>query len=174
MVGAMVQIEFRPLTDDDLPLLHRWLNDGPVLEWYARQPRSLEQVGERYRDRIEGRDPTRLYVSRVDGEDAGMFQTYRVADHPEYERAIAGEPGWAGMDYLTGESRFRGIGLGPKLVDRFLVDVVFASSEVLACVSGPDPNNVASIRTLERSGFHWIRSVETAAGEIEYLMLRPR
>lgn len=170
----MPRIEFRPLVPADLPLLHGWLNQGPVLEWYARAPLSLEQVEQRYRGRLDGSDPTRVWISVVDGADAGMLQTYLVADHPDYARAIAGEAGWAGLDYFTGEARFRGIGLAPRIVDAFVEQVVFAAAEVVACVSGPDPENARSIRTLERAGFRWIRSVEPAPGEREYLMLRPR
>jgi len=96
---------FRRLSREDLPTLHRWLNDGPVLKWYGKSPQTLAEVTRRYRSRIDGDDPTHVYIgvaSRA-GErqaDIGMLQTYRIEDHPDYARAVGAEPGWGGLVYF--------------------------------------------------------------------------
>ena len=35
---------FRPLTDDDLPLLHAWLNEPGVVEWWEGDDVSWDAV----------------------------------------------------------------------------------------------------------------------------------
>ncbi len=165
-------IEFRKLEGRDLTQLHLWLNEGPVLQWYAKQPQSLKAIEEKYLPRIEGVDPVHVYISIVDDVDAGMLQTYRLVEHPDYARAVSAEPGWAGLDYFTGHSAFRGRGLGPHIVDKFVREVVFALDGIRACVTGPEPENRISIRTLLRAGFTHLRTVEVAPDEVEYLMIR--
>jgi len=148
----------------DLPRLHRWLNDGPVLQWYARRPHTLDEVTARY---LHGDEPTAHYVVIVEDEPAGMIQKYRIEDYPEYARAIGAESGWWGIDYLIGEARLRGRGLAPGMITTFLAQHVPGD-----CVCGPDPKNTASIKTLERAGFHYLRTV-AVEGDLEYLMIRP-
>jgi RimJ/RimL family protein N-acetyltransferase len=162
---------FEPLRAAHYPLLCRWLNAGPVLHWYSHgRPKSIIQVAHHYaRSR-----PTRHFLACIDGKPAGMLQTYRIDAYPKYFAQTGAEPGWAGLDYLIGEAEFRGRGLGPVMVAAFVDQVVFADPSVTACLSGPDPANEASVRTLARAGFETLRVVEVEPGEKELLMLKKR
>jgi len=166
------QIDFRNLEQGDLRLLHQWLNEEQVLRWYSKRPPTIEAVAQKYLPRIEGLEPTKVYIFSVDGEDAGLVQTYDVMKCPEYARTIGAEVGWAGLDYFTGETAFRGRGLAPRMIDRFVNEIVFGLLGANACVSGPAVENAKSIRTLERAGFTILRTVQVAAGEFECLMIR--
>ena len=161
-------LSFVALDEADLALLHRWLNEDPVLRWYARKPLTLADVEAEYRPLIEGRDPTRGFVLQVDGEPAGYWQTYRIADHPEYARQIDAAPEWSGMDFFIGEARYRGRGLAAQ------AHVVFCDKHAptVVVVAGPDPENRASIRSLESAGFVASRTVEVEPAVRELLMIR--
>ena len=161
-------LHFAPLEESHLPLLPRWLNEDPVLRWYARKPLTLAEVEAEYRPLIEGRDPTCGFVLQIDGEPAGYWQTYRIADHPEYARQIDAEPEWSGMDFFIGEARFRGRGLAAR------AHVVFCREHTPTpvVVAGPDPENRASIRSLESAGFVVLRTVEVEPGVREMLLAR--
>jgi RimJ/RimL family protein N-acetyltransferase len=177
----MTTISFRPLTEDDLPLVHRWFHTGDVLRWYSMRPHTLEEVRARYLPNIRGEVPTRAFVVLFDGRAGGFIKTYLIADYSEYEAALGAEPGWAGIDYFIGEDDLRHRGLGAPMIEAFLRDVVFADERVTACASGPHPDNRASWRVLERAGFHFMRDVPTPGdavsdgdGEVERLMVRSR
>jgi len=166
------ELTFEPLGAEHMVLLHRWLNEGPVLEWYARRPQSLIQVEEHYGKLLDGSAPTRGYVLLADGAPAGFWQTYLIADHPRYARSIAAEAGWAGMDFFLGATEWRGRGLSSLAHELFVETHVFAAAEVTACVAGPNPANSASIRSLERARFRRLRTVEVEPGSYELLLLR--
>jgi len=161
-------LNFEALGEADLPLLHRWLNEDPVLRWYAHKPMTLAEVEAKYLGLIEGTVATRGFVLRVDGEPAGYWQTYRIADHPEYARQIDAEPEWSGMDFFIGEAQYRGRGLAAR------AHVVFCDrhAPTAVVVAGPDPENRASIRSLENAGFVASRTVEVEPGVREVLMIR--
>jgi RimJ/RimL family protein N-acetyltransferase len=166
-----LKLTFEALRSDHIPILCRWLNAGPVLQWYSHgRPKSIVQVAHHY----ERSRPTRHFIARIDGRPAGMLQTYRIDAYPDYFAQTGAEPGWAGLDYLIGEAEFRGRGLAPGMIERFLDEVVFAEPSVTACLSGPDPANEASVRTLRRAGFETLRTIETGPEEKELLMLKKR
>ena len=159
------RLAFVPLAREHLELIHRWSNEGPVLKWYATRPLTLADIEGKYLPRIDGTVPTQGYLLLVDDEPAGYWQTYRIDDHPDYARAIDAEPDWSGMDFFIGEERFRGRGLAPR------AHVVFCEEHAPTgiVVSGPHPENRASIRSLERAGFERLRTVDS-----ELLMVRYR
>ena len=149
--------------------MHRWLNDGPVLEWYARRPRGYRELAYHYGRMISGASKTRPYLIRIDGQPAGMIKTYAVGDYPEYCKACGAEPHWYGIDYFLGE--FRGRRLASPMIDRFLEEVVFPETDT--CISGPDPKNERSIRALRAAGFTDLRQIEIS-GDRELLLIRKR
>jgi len=170
------RISFRPLTMDDLPLMHRWLNTDHVAQWYdvggVRYP-SLAQVEARYAPAIRGEMPTQQYVIVHAGESIGTIQTYRIADHPQYAEAVQVEEGAWGVDIAIGEAEYVHRGLGSHILRRFLSEVVFRRTDATACAIGPDPANAAAIRAYEKAGFSYLKSV-TVPGDMpseqEYLM----
>jgi Acetyltransferase (GNAT) domain len=108
-------IEFRPLAARDLPLLEEWLLREHVRLWW-REPIEHELEHE-----LDGR-----YAILLDGAAVGMIQTYLVADHPEWGAIVGMEDGLAGDDLLVGEEGLVGRGLGPRVLDHFVREIVFA------------------------------------------------
>lgn len=117
------EITFRPLGEADIPLMHRWLNTPHVVKWYyvrgVERP-SLEWVRERYLPRIQGEDPTRAFVTVLDGRPIGYIQAYFIDNHPEYAAAVRVPPGTVGIDMFIGEEDAVHRGLGTRIVGRFL------------------------------------------------------
>jgi aminoglycoside 6'-N-acetyltransferase len=152
-------IEFAPMTADDLPLFHAWLQREHVKRWW-RDRETLEAVVEHYLPSIEGREPTDHYLIVVDGTPVGVIQTYLVADHPDWAAVIGLRDGVAGVDLLIGEEELTGRGLGPHVLETFARTVVFARPETEALVATVEEPNRRSWRAFEKAGFRHVRDVE--------------
>ncbi len=155
-------IGFRPLAEDDLVLMHRWLNTGHVAEWYpiadVREP-PLELVRSHYLPVIRAKQPTRGFVICLDGRPVGFIQGYLVRDHPEYALAVEVSSGAAGVDLFIGEEDVVHRGLGAEILGAFLREVVFGEMGAGSCVIGPQPENRSAIRAYERAGFKYLKTV---------------
>jgi hypothetical protein len=55
-------IYIRPLSRDDLPLLHRRLAMPHVQAWWGGEPVTFDDVERKYGPRADGNDPTRVFV----------------------------------------------------------------------------------------------------------------
>jgi RimJ/RimL family protein N-acetyltransferase len=146
-------IEFRPLTEDDLPLVEEWLRREHVARWWRDD--ISESLAE-YRAALEGREPTDHYMIVVDGRAVGMIQTYLVSDYPDWEAVVHVGAGVAGVDLMIGEEELIGRGLGPRILAAFARDVISASS-VVATV---EEENRRSWHAFEKAGFTHVRDVE--------------
>ena len=157
---------FRRLVDDDLPLLHRWLNEPGVVRWWEGDDVSLEAVVRDYGS--TSTDPTEHWMVSLEGRDVGWIQCYAVADNTGEEEvrqwlALGVERTAAGIDYLIGDPRDRGRGLGSAMIRAFTSEVVFGlhPAWTQACAS-PMRANVASWRALARAGFRFVGDFEDA------------
>ena len=150
-------IEFRPLTEDDLPLVRDWLQREHVRPWWRD---SIEESIAECRGTIEGREPTDHYLIVLDGRPVGMIETYLVSDYPDWEAIVQVGDGVAGVDLLIGEADLIGRGLGPRILADFARDVVFADAKRKACVAAVEEENQRSWRAFEKAGFHYVRDVE--------------
>lgn len=166
----MEAIAFRPLVREDLPLLHEWLQRAHVRRWWRDSPLTLDGVEAKYGPRILEDERVQVFVIQVDGDPAGMIQTYLVSDHPEW---IGDEPGVAGVDLFIADEECTGRGLGPRILDEFLRAVVFPDVTMTACVTSPELANAASIRAFEKAGFVREREISGQWGP-ELLMRRER
>lgn len=99
----------RPIASEDLPLLHRWLNDPEVMQWWDGRdhPATFDRVEARFRKSIEGhdRDSHRFMIDHEkDGavRTIGMVQYGRM--HPRARNVQ--------IDVLIGEPDCREAGFG--------------------------------------------------------------
>jgi aminoglycoside 6'-N-acetyltransferase len=169
------RIHFRPLEFGDLELMRLWLNGDFVARWWPGWP-TLEQVRAKYAPRITGEDPTRGFIIERDGNAIGFIQCYRdVADAPHLRPLIDQPERAAGIDLFIGERANAYCGLGPRIIRKFLREIVFAAAEMSVCIIDPAQNNAAAIRAYEKTGFRHLATVHVP-GELEpssIMMIRP-
>jgi aminoglycoside 6'-N-acetyltransferase len=149
-------IEFRPLTEEDLPLVASWLRREHVREWW-RDPID-DAIDKRLAGIEAGR--TEQFLIVVDDVPVGMIQAYLVSDYPEWEEIVGAEPGLIGLDLFIGEEDWVGRGVGPRVIDAFTREVVFARPGTSACVATVEEANRRSWRAFEKAGFRRVRDVE--------------
>jgi len=151
------------VTEDDLPLLERWLMEPHVREWWDDHPGEPYPDPSEYRDVLAGEDPSEQFIIHADERPVGFIQVYKVDDDPEYAAAVdLGEPA-AGVDIYLGEADMLHRGHGPEILRAFLRGVVFERYGDL-CVIGPATANAAAIRAYEKVGFRHDKDV-TVPGE---------
>lgn len=161
-----MDVAFRRLVDDDLPMLHRWLNEPGVVRWWEGDDVSESAVRRDYGS--ANPDSTEHWIALVDGEDIGWIQCYAAADEPEETGpwwALGVDPMAAGIDYLVANPADRGRGVGSAMIRAFVTDVVFALHPrwTQACAA-PYAANTASWRALEKAGFRFAGIVEDEDG----------
>jgi RimJ/RimL family protein N-acetyltransferase len=166
-------IAFRRLTDDDVPLMHRWLNQTAIKRWWDDSTATLEQVRDYYGPAIRGDEPTQPFVIELDGRPVGYIQSYRPEDWPDYWGRQALPPNVAGIDLFIGEDDARHRGFGPLILDAFIAELAAAGPSIAAVMVDPDPANLAAIRAYEKAGFFRLREIGPPEhGERALLMLR--
>lgn len=171
-VGAP-DLVLRPLTRDDFGLLVRWLARAHVAEWWG-PPLDRPGVEEKYGPSVDGTDPTLLFICTEDTVDVGFVQIYRMADNPDYARAVGNDDG-AGIDILIGDAARCGQGLGPRMI-RAAAELAWARyPEVQGALAGPSVRNTRSLQAFATAGFRALRQV-TVEGEEdnEMIMFLPR
>ena len=63
-------ITFRPMSRDDLPLVHEWHQRPHVQEWWVER-KTFEETEAHYGPTIDGVEPTDHYIALLDGEPFG-------------------------------------------------------------------------------------------------------
>lgn len=152
---------FQPLTEQDLPLLHRWLNTPLLIDiWNDGESISPEEVAAKYLPRIRGEEPTSPYLILCDEVPIGYIQTYLWSSYPDYQPYLGTDEDSASLDLFIGEEAYRGRGLGPLMLRQFLTEILFTRPATASCIITPEVRNEAALRVYERAGFSRWRVVE--------------
>jgi ribosomal protein S18 acetylase RimI-like enzyme len=170
----MPSISFRPLAVDDLQQVFLWLIRPHVAKGYAKPPNSFMEAVAKYGPRAGAGNAVRAFIVNVDGKDLGYAQAYDVAAFDDYAARLAHEPAIACMDLFLGEEEALGRSVGPRVIDRFVREVVFADPAIRACVAGPGEGNIAARRAFEKAGFRPWLLLRNEGEESEYVMRRDR
>jgi len=171
-----VHFTFRKLRAADLPMLHGWLEQPHVREFWSDEPRTLDGVAAHYRGVLDGTEPTHGFIAAADSVPMAFLQTYRISDYPEYACHVAVGPDAAGVDMLIGDPSYAHRGLGGPLLAQFVTDVVWPVTGATACWIGPSVDNARAIRAYVKAGFEYVKTVRIPGEDTpEYMMrlLRP-
>jgi RimJ/RimL family protein N-acetyltransferase len=153
--------------DLDLPLIHRWMNDPAVAEYWR-----LDGPAERTAAHVHAQlalTHTQPLLARLSGRPIGYWELYQAAEDPLAAHYQA-EPADLGVHLLIGEADCRGIGLGGLLL-RVLADAAQRQRR-RRLVAEPDTGNLASVRAFARAGFAVAGTVDLPDKRAT-LMLRP-
>lgn len=143
---------FRPLTRSDFSLLQQWLTEPHIDEWW-HQALDLADMEVKYGPRVDGVEPTYLFIIFVGEKPIGWIQWYRWADYLEHALKLGAPIDTAGIDLAIGQKELIGQGLGSMIITEFVNRIVFTNSDISAVVSDPEENNTRSIRAFEKAGF---------------------
>ena len=154
-------LEFHPLTESDLPLLHSWLNRPHVLEWWTSEP-SLEEVRAKYLPRISS-GSVRPYLAYLNSEPVGYIQSYLALETEDGWWLGNADPGVLGVDQFIAEPGSLGQGLGTVMVSQFAA-LLFRDPTVSSIQVDPRPDNARAIRCYEKAGFRRRGVVTTPDG----------
>ena len=124
-------------------------------------PTSIEA---KYGPRVDGVEPTHVFVIEWTAKPIGWIQWYLWLDYPEHARQLGAEPTSAGIDLAIGDLAMTGLGLGPVAIREFLRLIVFADPKITAVITDPEERNLRSLRTFQKAGFK-VANVIQLAGE---------
>lgn len=137
--------------DRDLDLLHTWMNDPEVARfWDKAWPRDRVASYLCDQDRSAHSKP---YLGVLDGVPMSYWELYRADLDPLAEHYFAREHD-AGVHLLLGPAEFRGQGLGAALLRTVAGWQLDADPAAGRVVAEPDVENLRSIRSFQRAGFH--------------------
>ena len=175
MIDVELPLSFRPLTDADLPMLHRWLNEPGIVRWWEGDDVSWDAVVRDYGSASS--DSTEHWMVSCAGRAIGWIQCYATADHPEEHEvqqwwSLGVERTAAGIDYFIADPADRGRGLGSAVIRAFVSNVVFVRHPqwTQVCAS-PYAANVASWRALQKAGFQPVGDFQDEYGTCRLMCL---
>lgn len=147
-----ININFKPLSEADFPLLQKWLNSPHVKEWWHHDGK----IEEKYKTYVQGyklengeKKPISAFIIYIDDKPIGYIQLYNAYD---FAKQLKDLPKSLGMiDFYIGDEKYLAQGIGSEILK------VFDYQDFDYVLVDPDINNIAAIKTYEKSGFSKIK-----------------
>lgn len=152
-------LQFEPLQEQHLLLLHHWFHEPLVKKCYVRDRHfSLNDIKEKYLPRIQGKDNTHSYIVHLNNKCIGFIQYYTLSDHlPEgitnnsvlFDLSLP--QNICGLDFFIADKDCRGRGYGTQIILEFIKR--FLNSIFEYVIVDPEKNNTRAIHCYEKCGF---------------------
>lgn len=154
-----VRVALRPLRRDDFGLVGRWLAEPHVSRWW--DPRhDAAFVEQKYGPRVDGNEPTEVFVVEVDGHPVGLFQWCPADQYAWWPTELGLAEDSVVLDALIGEPTLVGRGVGSALLAHALERARHRFPEARRILGSPAATNAASCRVLEKAGFELVHEGE--------------
>lgn len=159
--------DFRPLTLEDLPLVHRFLHAPHAKRWFGQ---SMADVERDYGASVRGDEAFKTFIVTLEGAAVGFVTFGFFGDYPDMQRAYGvTDPDAANCDVLLAERAHEG--RGAVLIRELAERIIFASPRTTTLVIDPLPENAIAIRAYEKAGFRFLRAVPNdGEGNALYLL----
>jgi aminoglycoside 6'-N-acetyltransferase len=142
-----------------------------VAAWWRERP-DITNVNATFGPRVDGVEPTRVFLIEGRGRPLGWIQWYYWADYTEHALQLGVETNAAGLDLAIGERTMLGVGLGPAAIREFLARIVFADPRVNAVVTDPEERNAGSLRAFQKAGFTVTKTLQLAGEDVRRCVVR--
>jgi aminoglycoside 6'-N-acetyltransferase len=152
-------VSFRALERSDFPLLQRWLSEPHVNAWW-HEPLDLAALEQKYGPRIDGIEPTHVFIIEHESQPIGWIQWYRWSDYPKHAAQLQAEQNATGIDLAIGEASLTGKGIGSRAIREFILNVVSTEPGITSVVTDPEERNDRSCRAFEKAGFIPVSTVK--------------
>ncbi|MBP6985202.1 MAG: GNAT family N-acetyltransferase [Alphaproteobacteria bacterium] len=169
-----MNITFKPLQTDHLPLLFKWLEKPHVQIWWDPgvdlTPELLQEKYGSYPDGYYVEDgikkPLNAFIVEIDHHPVAYTQLYDIRNYPGAAKIPEVQllANCTGLDIFLGDEAYVGKGYGTAILKEFLSRHVAPSHE--ACFVDPDKNNLQAIRAYEKAGFRTLQE----AGKTVWMM----
>ena len=150
------EITIRDFTENDLPLILKWLTDDRVLEYYeGRDVRfTMNTLSAHFLEAIP--DGFRVIIE-YKGSPVGYGQVYQLSGEmfDEYDYPDDGHTVFA-MDQFIGEPEYWSKGIGSSFL-RMMVAYLKENMAAERVLLDPHQNNNRAIRAYEKAGFKIIK-----------------
>jgi aminoglycoside 6'-N-acetyltransferase len=130
-----------------------------VAAWW-REPLDLAGVHAKYGPRVDGIEPTHVFVIEYRGRPAGWIQWYRWSDYPGHALQLGADLESVGLDLAIGEQEMTGKGLGPGAIRQFINQIIFVDPAISTVITDPEENNLRSLRAFKKAGFTVTKKVK--------------
>jgi RimJ/RimL family protein N-acetyltransferase len=167
-VQTGMAIEFTPLAEADLPMLHEWLSRPHVAAWWG----PADSVDELREDFLSG-GTTRAFIAWTGGETVGFVQCYVVMGSGDGWWEDETDPGARGIDQFLAHEAQLNQGLGRAMVRAFVAEV-FKDPGVTVVQTDPSPDNLRAVRCYAAAGFEAVGEVLTPDGPALLMRCRRR
>ncbi|MFI0401275.1 MAG: GNAT family N-acetyltransferase [Thiolinea sp.] len=166
-----MNLSFRRLSPKDLPLIHTWLQQPHVHEWWPNTG-SYADIEAEFLPLTEPSSSTKGYLALLEKEPLGFIQVYVVKDSGDGWWEEETDPGACGIDQFLGNATQVNQGLGTAMVQAF-TEFIFQDQMVTKIQTDPQPTNLRAIRCYTKAGFSPLKTVTTPDG-LAILMIKGR
>jgi AacA4 family aminoglycoside N(6')-acetyltransferase len=168
---AFSLVTLRLMTEQDLPMLHDWLNRPHIVEWWGGEEErpTLDDVLEQYLPSVLAEESVTPYIAMLGEEPIGYAQSYVALGSGDGWWEDETDPGVRGIDQSLAHATQLNKGLGTRLVHA-LVERLFLDPTVTKIQTDPAPNNHRAIRCYEKAGFVRQKVITTPDGPAVYMV----
>lgn len=171
MSASDSRVTLRLMTEQDLVMLHDWLNRPHIVEWWGGEEErpTLDEVLEHYLPRVLAQESVTPYIAMLGEEAIGYAQSYVALGSGDGWWQDETDPGVRGIDLSLANPTQLNKGLGTRVVCA-LVERLFADPAVTKIQTDPAPNNHRAIRCYEKAGFVREKLITTPDGPAVYMV----
>lgn len=144
----------RRFENEDVAILEKWLKKEHVAKWFGDAADWLYEI----EHRKDEYNFIQHFIVEAKGSPIGFCQYYDWNKAYE-EEGVRERAGTYGIDYMIGDERFLGKGLGNVLVQLICDKVTKEQPDAIMLMADPiiedDRVNKLSIKVLEKNGFRY-------------------
>lgn len=148
MTRRQNKISFEPLHLDHLTILHDWLQQPHVMEFWNDGHRTLDDVKRHYFIRSD----VKSWIAHVNGHPFAYVQIYMVTPQHELAQWKSPTTSTLGMDLFIGDAAFIGKRLSSPIINSFIKECLPGYYPCRLLVD-PDAKNSKAISAYKKAGF---------------------